>query len=263
MLAILRRPILAKLVQRSQGVARASLRPVSSSTASPGLIEVREYYLKPEGMAEFVRLAQEFADLRQELLPFLGMFTVDIGALQKLTHFYAYKDFDERDAVRGAAAGHSGWRQYVQKSRPLVSHQTNKIMLEAGAVYQALGLPPAAQYKPPANTAHTKVMYELRSYQLHPGYGSVPKLVQAFAQGLPGKVAADPEGQLVLFAHTDVGMLNNVVELWRYPSAQACIRARQAARAVPGWKDTIASVTPGVQHFTSEFMHPTAFSPWA
>ena len=41
---------------------------------------------------------------------------------------------------------------------------------------------------------------------------------------LPDKVAADPEGRLVFFGHTDVAMLNNVVELWRYPSAQSCIK---------------------------------------
>ena len=148
-------------------------------------------------------------------------------------------------------------------------------------------------------------MYELRTYQLHPGYGSVPRLVDTFAKGwvgvegrqggggwrgvragkpsldplappppafypclylppfqlqlacllpqppchlpllplapappchlpllpapspsasLPSKVSSDPEGRLVLFGHTDVGTLNQVVELWRYPSAQACIR---------------------------------------
>jgi hypothetical protein len=42
---------------------------------------------------------------------------------------------------------------------------------------------------------------------------------------LPAKVAADPEkGQLVFFGYTDVGVLNTVTELWRYPSAQACVR---------------------------------------
>jgi hypothetical protein len=41
---------------------------------------------------------------------------------------------------------------------------------------------------------------------------------------LPHKLAADKEGQLAMFGYTDVGTLNNVVELWRYPSAQACIR---------------------------------------
>lgn len=79
---------------------------------------------------------------------------------------------------------------------------------------------------------------------------------------LPGKVAADRDGRLVLFAHSDVGLLNNVVELWRYPSAQGCIHARQAARGVPGWREAIGAVTPSVQHFQSSFLHPTSFSPW-
>ncbi len=41
---------------------------------------------------------------------------------------------------------------------------------------------------------------------------------------LPEKIAADPAGRLVFFGFTDIGVLNNVVELWRYPSAQASIR---------------------------------------
>jgi hypothetical protein len=41
---------------------------------------------------------------------------------------------------------------------------------------------------------------------------------------LPDKIAADPEGRLVTFAYSDVGTLNSVIELWRYPSAAACIR---------------------------------------
>ena len=45
---------------------------------------------------------------------------------------------------------------------------------------------------------------------------------------LPDKLAAHPEGQLEAFAHSDIGMLNNVAELWRYPSADACIRWAEA-----------------------------------
>ena len=139
-------------------------------------------------------------------------------------------------------------------------------------------------------------MYELRQYQLHPGYGSVPKLIEAFAKGcvprshgpplltprmprarsarysmlprrpwrtrrVPDKILADPQGELVHFAYTDVGVLNSVLELWRYPSAQACMRARQAAREVPAWRAAIAAVTPGVQQFRSSFLHPLPFSP--
>jgi type IV secretory pathway TrbD component len=50
--------------------------------------------------------------------------------------------------------------------------------------------------------------------------------------------------------------------LWA-PVVAHCCRARQAARTVPRWRDTIAAVTPGVQHFRSSFLHPTSFSPWS
>jgi hypothetical protein len=86
-------------------------------------------------------------------------------------------------------------------------------------------------------------------------------LLNLFLCRIPHKIAADPEGQLVWFGYSDVGVLNQVIELWRYPSAQACINARQAARKVQPWRDAIAAVTPGVQWFQSAFMQPVSFSP--
>jgi hypothetical protein len=50
------------------------------------------------------------------------------------------------------------------------------------------------------------------------------------SSGLPSKVEADKKGQLVLYASSDVGVLNNVIEIWRYPSFQGSLEARQAAR---------------------------------
>ena len=58
----------------------------------------------------------------------------------------------------------------------------------------------------------------------HSAYAHSTLHTPHFTLRLPDKVAADPEGRLVFFGHTDVGMLNNVVELWRYPSAQSCIK---------------------------------------
>ncbi|KAG2447150.1 hypothetical protein HYH02_007896 [Chlamydomonas schloesseri] len=258
---------LASLAGGLRGFASSSSSFSSSSAAAgaAGLVEVREYTLKPEGVKAFMDVSAEYADVRKELLPFLGLFTCDVGScLHRVTHMYAYDSFDQRDTVRAAALKDPRWRKFIELSRPHVQYQENKVMLEARPIYAALQLPPTAQFKAPpkAPGSSGKVVYELRSYQLSPGYGSVPKLVEAFSAGLPHKVAADPDGKLVFFGYTDVGMLNHVMELWRYPSAQACIQARQAARTVPKWRETIGSVTPGVQHFTSAFLHPAPFSPW-
>ncbi|EFJ42285.1 hypothetical protein VOLCADRAFT_107330 [Volvox carteri f. nagariensis] len=268
-----------------------------AAASAPGLIEIREYTLKPEGVSQFMKVATEYADVRRELLPFLGLFTCDVGScLHRVTHLYAYSSFEQRDEVRAHAAQDARWKKFIELSRPHVQYQENRVMLEARPIYEALELPPTALFSSPPTAGPAKVVYEMRSYQLHPGYGSVPKLVEAFSAGeafmlvgwvdghyvqprnwstkkpcwkatrlaleearvilccrfhamrlrlseaqaairrrcgtdapsalyrLPAKVAADPEGRLVFFGYTDVGMLNNVVEIWRYPSAQACIK---------------------------------------
>ncbi len=61
-------------------------------------------------------------------------------------------------------------------------------------------------------------------WSLRPAGGSAEVTRATWRRRLPEKIAADPAGRLVFFGFTDIGALNNVVELWRYPSAQASIR---------------------------------------
>jgi hypothetical protein len=37
-----------------------------------GLVEIREYTLKPEGVSAYTKLAIEYAEVRKKLLPLLG-----------------------------------------------------------------------------------------------------------------------------------------------------------------------------------------------
>lgn len=105
--------------------------------------------------------------------------------------------------------------------------------------------------------------YEWRSYQLKPGHTKVPELITSFSKGLPEKIQADPGGGVpVAFLFTDVGRLNNVVEVWRYPSNQACIKAREAAREVKVWRQALLEVGPNVEYFDSSFLRPVSFSNW-
>lgn len=73
---------------------------------APGIVEIREYVLKPEGFKNWLALTQEHVELRKKLNPhWLGLFTVDTGScLHKVVHLYAYKDMDHRDQV-GADTG--------------------------------------------------------------------------------------------------------------------------------------------------------------
>ena len=73
---------------------------------------------------------------------------------------------------------------------------------------------------------------------------------------MPLKVAADSNGELVFMGHTDVGSLNQVTELWRYPSTAASLRAREAARKAAEWRTAIGRVAGLAQRFTSRLMRP-------
>ena len=46
------------------------------------------------------------------------------------------------------------------------------------------------------------------------------------------------------------------------PNPDPGCRAREAARTVKAWQDTIRDVTPLVQTFETCLLHPTPFSPW-
>ena len=226
-----------------------------------GMLEWRTYTLRPDGQVPFhARAGGEGAALRKELFPnWLGFFTCDVGGpLTAVHHLYHWPDMVERQRVRGAATQDPRWQQYLADTRWAVQAQEAAIFKPAVSVIEAGGGVGIEHFCPsPAESP----IYELRTYQLHPGYDSVPKLVDYFVQGLPHKVAADSNSELAFFGFVDVGMLNTVIELWRYPSAQASIAAREASRKVPEWKQAIGNVTPIVQHFRSQVLVPTAYSP--
>jgi hypothetical protein len=106
-------------------------------------------------------------------------------------------------------------------------------------------------------------VYEMRTYRLS-ATASIRKLVRAFEEGLPAKAEAaakefggDPhKQQLALFGSVEVGKLDMVVELWRYDSAEACARARRAARLAPTWKKAVSSVATGVSEFNVQLLTP-------
>lgn len=94
------------------------------------------------------------------------------------------------------------------------------------------------------------------------GYDGLPLLTAAYQRGIGHKIAAAKDkGSLIFFGHSSVGLLDEVIEFWRFGSAQACMEAREASRANPEWRATVAAVATGVQKFSSSFLHPLPFSP--
>eukprot|EP01025_Chloroclados_australasicus_P034482 TRINITY_DN3521_c0_g1_i3.p1 TRINITY_DN3521_c0_g1~~TRINITY_DN3521_c0_g1_i3.p1 ORF type:complete len:259 (-),score=21.41 TRINITY_DN3521_c0_g1_i3:323-1099(-) len=244
---------------------RRVCRLFSSMTVGKGLIEIREYTIKPEYFASFLAVSQNYSDLRKQALPFLGMFTCETGGiLNRVIHFYYYEDLEVRDKVRGALARNEQWQNYLLETKPFVQKLESRLMKEASSCYAAANMPCCAMFTSPEPTSENEQpIYEMREYQLIPGYQTVPDMVQAFSKGLPDKLLSYPERQQCVFlGYSEVGTLNNFVELWRYNSCEDSIKARVVARSVQSWRDAIANVAPLTQTFKTAILKPTQFSPW-
>jgi len=239
-----------------------SPRPAAAAAAGrdPGLLEWRTYHLHPEGQTAYMAQSAEYAGLRRKVFPnWRGFWSCDVGgALNAVHHVYHWESVSQRSEHRARAAENADWAAYVSAGKQYLRTQEATLFRSTSAVLDAAKAASLEEFSPePADAA----VYELRTYRLKLGYDTVPKFLEAFAQGVPHKIAADTVSELAFFGFVDVGRLNKVIELWRYPSAEASMRAREASRGVQQWRDTIAAVTPLVQDFHSEILLPAAFSP--
>ena len=68
--------LMASLLRRALSSSPALMHAASSSSLSPtyprGMLEIREYTLKPEGAGAYSKLANDYGDVRKQLLPLLG-----------------------------------------------------------------------------------------------------------------------------------------------------------------------------------------------
>jgi hypothetical protein len=233
---------------------------------------MRQYSLHPSGAADYLAATRESIAVRRKHLPLVAFLQPELGGddLQQLTHFYSYPNgLDERAACRAAAIADPAWRAYVSSSRAHVRKQKNAALFEWPSLYEASGAPwrSAGEFASRFSSSSSSPpgIYELRTYRISPT-ASVRALVRAFEAGLPAKCAAarrELGGEsgggcdLALFGSAQIGALDTVVELWRYSSADACLRARVAARrGAPEWSRAVQSVAQGVSDFNVQLLNP-------
>ncbi|PNH08905.1 Protein NipSnap 3A [Tetrabaena socialis] len=292
----MRAPALPSLMSASSAAARGG--PAALKQAS-GIIELRDYTIRPSEFKCFLNLSEEFSSARASVYKgFLGMFTADTGGnVSRVVHLYYFEDYHARDAARKAAAADAQWQRYTDAARTCLLAKESTILLQSPEAMAAAGVACASDFRPPVNDPNKdlQVVYELRKYQLHPGGGGVKKALSAFQHGysgmgvlhgtaaartgpplavvdveqlharlpsLPAKLAADGVGQLALVAYSDVGLMNQVFEIYRYPSAEHMIQACTRTRTAAAWQESKATVYSLCRDFSITLLHPASFSPW-
>lgn len=101
------------------------------------------------------------------------------------------------------------------------------------------------------------MFYELRTYRLKVGaLGSYLKLVAEEGLPIQKKYLGDP----VAYFTTDIGLLNQVVHLWRFESLDARDAARKRLLLDPQWQAFLPKLQVLIEEMECKILSPTAFS---
>ena len=95
---------------------------------------MREYTLQAGKVPEYLKLyeSEGLAIQREVLGHMVGYYTTEVGpAVNQVVHLWAYESFEERSRRRAKLAEHPGWQAYVQKMRPMLVEQRNRLLRPA------------------------------------------------------------------------------------------------------------------------------------
>lgn len=233
------------------------------------IIELREYELLPSQVPNYTQLTTKSSDLRKNLTP-LRLFTMPEtgGLLNVATHFYYFKGgFEERNERRSQMGQSTDWKEYLKQARPCMKSQKSTVFTEAPLVSKIDNVCGLFEIDTSATTTSAPApgtIFEIRRYQLKLGYDTVPNFLSLYEAGLPSKLNApgtDPTTSLVTLLYSEVGQLNEVIEIWKHGSTSAMETSRVASRSAQEWRDSIAQIADLATVFTSSIHKPLSFSP--
>ncbi len=95
---------------------------------------MREYTLLAGKVPEYLKLYErEGLAIQREILGHMvGYYATEVGpAVNQVVHLWAYESFEDREQRRARLAADPGWQSYVQKVRPMLVEQRNRIMKPA------------------------------------------------------------------------------------------------------------------------------------
>jgi len=245
----------------------------NSSHGAIPIIELREYSIFPASVISYTQVTTATSNLRKSLTPIKYFGFPETGdQLNVATHMYLYPGgYSDRNTHRKEMAGNKEWTDYVNRVRPFMASQKSSIFVEAPFVDKLVQME-EFKNKIYGLSAINESLFEIdgdtviefRRYYLKLGYDTVPKFLSMYEKGLPSKLLAQgthPSTSLVTLLYSEVGQLNEVIEVWRHKGTEAMEKSRIAARSAMEWREAIASIAGLANTFTNTIQKPLAFSP--
>jgi NIPSNAP protein len=97
--------------------------------AEPGHVyELRWYRAHVGKLAEWLSLFKAVMPAREKYSKNVGVFQTEAGQLNEAVHLWAYKDLNDRAAVRSKVLQDPEWQTYLGKSAPLLADMKSIIL---------------------------------------------------------------------------------------------------------------------------------------
>jgi len=97
--------------------------------AEPGHVyELRWYRAHVGKLGEWLALFKDVMPAREKYSKNVGVFQTEAGQLNEVVHLWAYKDLNDRAAVRGKVLQDPEWQTYLGKSAPLLAEMKSVIL---------------------------------------------------------------------------------------------------------------------------------------
>jgi hypothetical protein len=185
----------------------------------------------------------------------IGMFTVEFGQINRVLFLRGFDDIDDRERGLTAREADPEWARFRAAAAGALMVQEAKLM-------KTTSFSPVQRAGQPFERTlpGTEMFVDHRTYDFHPGKMNV--WLDAYRDiGLP--VQQRLLGQLLLFAVTECGPINQAVFMWGYTSLGDRDRRRGQMMQDPGWAEfqkATAQAAPLKQQ-TTMILKPVPFSP--
>ena len=191
--------------------------------------------------------------------PLIGMFTVEVGTINRVVFLRGFDDIDTREPGIAAREADPQWNEFRKKaaaggSSPLMTQETKFLKTVPFSPMHT-----AATYKFERKISGTSMYVDHRTYDFNPG--KVAAWVEAYgSKGLP--IQQRLLGQLLFFAVTEIGQINQVVFAWAYSSLGDRDRRRTAMANDPAWQDFVKETGSlgALKQQTVQSLKPVSFS---
>lgn len=163
------------------------------------------------------------------LTPLIGMFTVEFGQINRVLFVRGFDDIDDREAGMVRREADPDWQRFIAETRPmgaLMAQEAKLLKTVPFSPLQKVGQP--FERKLPGEG----MFVDHRTYDFNPGTANA--WIAAYEKY--GKPVQDRLlGQLLWFAVTECGPINQAVFAWGYTSMGDRDKRRAAMAADPAW----------------------------